>query len=63
MFKAIEYGVSHGGHGGSFKPGDCHLQSGSKSKNCNGKYWNLDLYVMTHDCGEWKMSQENSVSK
>ena len=50
--KAIEYGVSHGGAGTTYKPRDCDLQSGSdksKIKGCDGARNNLDLYV-PRDC-------------
>ena len=50
MFKAIEYGVSHGGADGDYKPGDCQLQSSSDSGDCDGKYYNLDLYVRINNC-------------
>ena len=40
---AFEFGVAYGG-GGGYQPGDCQPQS-SASRNCNGYWYNLDLYV------------------
>ena len=44
---AFEYGTPYGGDSDHFKPKDCHLQSGANPENCDGVYYNLDLYVKT----------------
>ena len=41
---AFEYGVAFGG-GGYFNPGDCQLQDSAQKGDCDGAYWNSDLYV------------------
>ena len=43
--KAFEYGHFYNGHLGSYKAGDCQLQSSSAIGTCNGADYNLDLYV------------------
>merc|ERR1719192_815039 len=43
---AVEYGVAHGG-GFDRDLGDCQLQSSADYQNCDGVYWNFDLYVKT----------------
>ena len=42
---SIEYGVNHGGSKKIYKPRNCVLNSGTKSRTCDGKKYNLDLYV------------------
>ena len=42
---SIEYGVYHGGNKKIYKPGDCVLNSGTFSQTCDGRNYNLDLYV------------------
>lgn len=41
---AFEYGVAYGG-GGAYVSDDCQLQSSVDARDCDGGYWNLDLYV------------------
>ena len=41
---AFEYGVNYNG-GGKYKARDCQLQDAFDPANCDGGYWNLDLYV------------------
>jgi len=43
--KAFEYGVNHGGAKKTYKEGDCQLNDATKSKGCDGKHNNLDLYI------------------
>ena len=43
---AFEYGVPYGGSG-NYKARDCQLQSKQDVGTCNGKEYNLDLYVKT----------------
>lgn len=54
--KAFEYGVKHSGHN-TYKPGDCQLQSSNKYGTCNGKYYNLDLYIKSPKCYIKNMSK------
>lgn len=41
---AFEYGVDYGGSEGR-KPRDCVLSNHIYGGDCDGGYWNLDLYV------------------
>jgi hypothetical protein len=42
---AFEYGVHHGSSHSLYKPKDCHLQSSANKSGCDGRRYNLDLYV------------------
>jgi len=44
---AFEYGVNHGGSVETYKPGDCQTQSSANFAGCDGKTYNLDLYLKT----------------
>ena len=44
LCKAFEYGVNYNG-GGPYKDGDCQPQEEFEPADCDGGYWNLDLYV------------------
>ena len=43
---AFEYGVAYGGSGiGGTRPRDCWLQDSADKADCDGVFWNSDLYV------------------